>query len=90
MDLSPVGQTLLTSFQPRPGCSTLSFMNINSTFSPLYRISTDQAGVSPFQWSELEKRDFEVVRLLPALEDVLQPVLDHLPLRLLHLINQNI
>ena len=66
---------LSTSFQ----ISNFSFIN-----------STDQAGVSPFQRSELEEGDFEVVRLLPALEDVLEPVLDHLPLRLLHLLHQDV
>ena len=52
--------------------------------------STHQAGVSPFEGGELEKGHFEVVCLLPALEDVLQPILDHLPLRLLHLLHQHV
>ena len=61
--------------------STLAFMNISST---------DQAGVSPFQGGELEKGHFEVVCLLPTLENVLQPILNHFPLRFFHFLHQHI
>ena len=42
------------------------------------------------QLRQLELPDLEVVGFLPGLEDVLQPVLDHLPLRPLHSIHQHI
>ena len=51
---------------------------------------TDQAGVSSFERGELEKGHFEVVCLLPALENVLQPILNHLPFRFFHFLHQHI
>ena len=87
MDLNPLGQTLLTSAPTillstfYESISTLAFMNISST---------DQAGISPFQGGELEKGHFEVVCLLPTLENVLQPVLNHFPLRFFHFLHQHI
>ena len=70
-------------FKPSPTTlfSTFSFMNISST---------DQAGVSPFEGGELEKGHFEVVCLLPALENVLQPILNHFPLRFFHFLHKDI